>query len=1019
VTEQRFQSIQGDNPAWPVNRLVTAYLKHGWQLDAHRGNLNGAVQAAKGPCPCSQHATPGRDFAFAEYPNGRVRVWSFTGCDTRICLEAVGLTHGDLQTGPDGQILPADDIDPTAPHLAPVPEYPVQALTGPLADLVDAGTSAGLPAPLVAGAGLAALAAVSGMAELRFWTWEVRPALWVPLVAPPGGGKTPAIDLSRRPIRELDSAEHKVMREQLAEWNDTPRKERGERPGDQTRLVKDITVEAVARWLDRGDGTGGLDTDELADFLRSMNRYRKGGGTDAGKWLELWSTQPWRYQRVDGDLDLYIARPVLAVSGGIQPELVHLLGQEGDGMRPRWLPHISLAHRVKARPGRLPTEWNAAVAKLYQARGYREWSLAGPSLAAWERAADRWHAEGDGAESPSAMYALAKADIQCARVALVLAEAAAPGAGGEIPVGAVSSAVEIVDFVLNCWRALPGSDHLSYSRKDDALYGAVEKLATWIEQRGECVTKRQIRRACPAGIRDSAKLDEVLRAYESVYPGSVRAETPEDRAEKTRSDGPYGILVFAPRRGGPRARDTGKRGSSGLSAADSPPNPSSRVPADGAAGQSDPGWTVGTLFPADSPVPAVAEPFQPGTVIIVESSTDLEAALAQLLAAPAVGLDIETTGLDPMTADIRLIQMTTPAGTYVIDCYSVRSAALALQPVIDRAPALVVHDGVFDFRHLVRDGVALPPDLGDRVRDTALASRLLTAGDRAEWNSLAEVVTRHLGVGLDKSLQTSDWSRDLTTDQVLYAATDAAVLLPLRDTLSQAVAAAQLGRVAQIENRCLPAMVWLVDSGAPFDIVAHSAAAAEIDQEVRQLQQLLDQEVANNGGEPGINYRSPKQLLAMFAALGFQLTDTAEETLKKVDHPIARLLLRYREATKLQSTYGRPLAEAVASDGRIHAKFSQIGADSGRMSCSGPNLQQVPKAHGFRRMFRAPAGRKLIKADYSQIELRIAAEISGDTELIEAFSRGDDLHQITAQRVLGKDTVTKHHRQAAKPQSTA
>ncbi len=172
MTGQRFTSIQGDNPAWPFNRLVRAYQDRGWPVDEHRGSLNGAVQAVKGPCPCGQHSTPGRDFAFAEYPNGRVRVWSFTGCDARVCLETVGLTHRDTQTGPEGRIIPDDDIDPTAPHLAAVPEYPAGKLARPLADLVDSCARAGLPAALAAGAGLGTLAAVCGPADLRIYeTW--------------------------------------------------------------------------------------------------------------------------------------------------------------------------------------------------------------------------------------------------------------------------------------------------------------------------------------------------------------------------------------------------------------------------------------------------------------------------------------------------------------------------------------------------------------------------------------------------------------------------------------------------------------------------------------------------------------------------------------------------------------------------------------------------------------------------------------------------------------------------------
>jgi DNA polymerase-1 len=1025
-TSPRFVSVQGDDPAWPFNRLVKAYLDKGWTLDPHRAGLNGAAQAAKGPCPCGQHSTAGRDFAFTEYPNGRVRVWSFTGCDAGVCLESLGLTHRDTQTGPDGQILPDDDVDPAAPHLAAIPEYPLGELAGPLADLAGASVQAGLPAALAGGAGLGALAAVCGPADLEIYdTWTVRPALWIPLIAPPGGGKTPAIKTARRKLRELDSAKHQQLREEMADWLAVPKKERGERPADQTRLIDDITIEMVARWLDRGDGTGALDTDELSDFLRSMFRYRKGGGTDAGRWLQLWSAEPWRYMRVGSgsELDLHIPRPVLTICGGIQPELLHLLGPDGDGLRPRWLPHVSPTADLHPAPGRVPGEWNDAIEALYQARQPRTWALSREALQAWQAAQGRWQAARKQPESPSTFAALAKSDEQCARIALVIAESLAPGQAGEIPEAAMTSAVAITDYALDCWRALPGHDSLSYSRKDDAINSAIDRLAAWIEQRGGYVTKREIRRHTPAGIRSTERLNEVLREYDKVYPGSVRAETPEDRADKDRSDGRYGTLVFAPRRGNGEDARTQKHSPGGLSAADNPPNRRSGEPPEDIPGQCDLFENVGTPRPADNPAAdnpaadnpaAVLDPFHPGEVTVLRSFTDLEGALPGVLAAEAVGLDIETTGLDPLKADVRLVQLAIPGRAYVIDCYALQSWALAVQQVINRAGALVVHDGAFDLRHLVRGGLHLPADLGARIRDTALASRLLTAGDRKHWNALDEVVARHLDAGLNKSLQASDWSGELTEDQIRYAATDAAVLLPLRGKLGEELSRSRLGRAAAAENRCLPSMVWLMDSGAPFDLSAHSAAVAEIDHEVASLQEVLDQQVAEHGAGEQINYRSPKQLLEMFGRLGVEMSSTSEEALKKVDHPLAQLLLRYRAATKLQSTYGRPLAEAVAPDGRIHASFRQMGADPGRMSCTGPNLQQVPKAHGFRSMFRAPDGRKLIKADYSQIELRIAAEISQDTELLDAFQRGDDLHTLTAQRVLGKQKVGKRDRQAAK-----
>jgi DNA polymerase-1 len=131
------------------------------------------------------------------------------------------------------------------------------------------------------------------------------------------------------------------------------------------------------------------------------------------------------------------------------------------------------------------------------------------------------------------------------------------------------------------------------------------------------------------------------------------------------------------------------------------------------------------------------------------------------------------------------------------------------------------------------------------------------------------------------------------------------------------------------------------------------------------------------------------------------------------DHPLAELLRRYRLARKRGNTYGADWLPHVAADGRVYPGWRQIGATSGRMSCSGPNMQQLPRGD-YRRCVAAPAGRVLVKADYSQIELRIAAKASGDKALLEAYRRGDDLHTLTARRVLGIEDVTREHRQLAK-----
>src|SRR5690606_23344997 len=132
-----------------------------------------------------------------------------------------------------------DDHVGVALHATPT--YPGAEIPGPLGELVAA--SAGLPDALVGGAGLAALASVCPAASLHVGdSWTEHPILWVPLVGPRGAGKSPSMDLALAPVRELDAAAHRIYADELAMWRDAPRKDRGGRPADPTRLVDDITM---------------------------------------------------------------------------------------------------------------------------------------------------------------------------------------------------------------------------------------------------------------------------------------------------------------------------------------------------------------------------------------------------------------------------------------------------------------------------------------------------------------------------------------------------------------------------------------------------------------------------------------------------------------------------------------------------------------------------------------------------------------------------------------------------------
>jgi DNA polymerase-1 len=419
------------------------------------------------------------------------------------------------------------------------------------------------------------------------------------------------------------------------------------------------------------------------------------------------------------------------------------------------------------------------------------------------------------------------------------------------------------------------------------------------------------------------------------------------------------------------------------------------------------------------PTPVDGPAFAHDPVVVLTTRTAVEAALPELLAAPILGVDGETTGLDPRRHRLRLIQLATPERVYVLD--AVRTDVRLLAPLFAeaRGPVLAGHNLKFDLHFLARAGLPVPP--GHRLFDTMLAAQLLGAGTadgRIDRCGLAAVAGRLLGITIDKTLQQSDWSGPLSDGQIAYAARDAAVLLRLRDRLAADLDQAGLGRVAQLEMRALPAVVWLEATGAPFDAAAWQQVSDPVVQRQVELEAELTR-LAGTGtlfGTSSVRWSSPAQVMRLLQARGHAITNTDEATLVALAEvePIASLLLDYREASRRAGAYGSEFLRHVAPDGRIHPSYIQIGAATGRMACSTPNLQQVPRDNAYRACFRPGPGRVLVKADYSQIELRIAAEIAGDRRMQEAFQRGEDLHTLTARLVLGKQDVTKADRQAAK-----
>jgi DNA polymerase-1 len=426
---------------------------------------------------------------------------------------------------------------------------------------------------------------------------------------------------------------------------------------------------------------------------------------------------------------------------------------------------------------------------------------------------------------------------------------------------------------------------------------------------------------------------------------------------------------------------------------------------------------------------------------LISHPDSLKAACAELENEPYLGFDVETTELDPYRGELRLIQLSNGRNTKVVDLRAVssqqsvfgsgRSDELrtnpALAPLRDllssRKQIKIAHNAKFDTKWVRHH---LGAEVG-AVYDTYLASVLIGAGEGERRHGLADVVQFFLGRTLDKTEQVSDWgANELSHSQIEYAARDAAIMPEVRERLDERIAADNLGDVLDLENDCVVPIAEMELNGfylhkgkwrENLEVVTKAQAIY-----ANELQDMLAAGVAQASlfGRPEINLDSQAQVAEALAGLGVPVPNTTrawELQPLAVQYPVVGKLLEYRGVAKASQSFGENILEFIEpATGRIHADFRQIGAPTGRFSCSSPNLQQIPHEAEYRRCFCSPEGRSLIVADYSQIELRILADFSEDKNFIDSFVSGQDFHATTAAQVFGvrAEDVTPDQRSFAK-----
>ena len=420
---------------------------------------------------------------------------------------------------------------------------------------------------------------------------------------------------------------------------------------------------------------------------------------------------------------------------------------------------------------------------------------------------------------------------------------------------------------------------------------------------------------------------------------------------------------------------------------------------------------------------------------------DLDKWLKKLKKADCFSFDLETTSLDYMQAKIVGLSFSVKAGeaAYVPVAHDYEGVPKQLQreKVLEKFKALLEDAKICKLGQNLKYDMNVLANYDIHMQgvqhDTMLASYVL---DSTLRHNMDDMAVRHLS---HSTIHFEDiagkGARQLTFNQIAieqaapYAAEDADITLRLHEVLwpelEQTPSLTKVYR--ELEIPLLPVLSRMERNGVLLDVIMLAKQSKQLAQRLNEL----ELEIYEIAGEE-FNIGSPKQLqVILFEKLALPVISktpkgqpsTAESVLQELahDYPLPKLILEYRSLSKLKSTYTDKLPQQVEpTTGRVHTSYHQAVAATGRLSSSDPNLQNIPirteEGRRIRQAFVAAPGYKMVAADYSQIELRIMAHLSGDKGLLDAFAKGLDVHSATAAEVFSvpADKVTKDQRRSAK-----
>ncbi len=431
----------------------------------------------------------------------------------------------------------------------------------------------------------------------------------------------------------------------------------------------------------------------------------------------------------------------------------------------------------------------------------------------------------------------------------------------------------------------------------------------------------------------------------------------------------------------------------------------------------------------------------------------------ELLVANEIYLDTETTGLDPFTDDLLLIQTKLRDRTFIFDCTLLEQKYInfIVQLIQDSHKPVIGHNIKFDIKFLKQK----TGEMLTNIYDTFLTEVIITNGVGDHYPSLKDLVKKYAGVELNKDEQKNFiGNKEITNEKLIYASLDVEYLKDIFDKQQEKIVETKQQKVVDLEMRLIPAVVQMELNGVLLNKDKWEGLAKQAEEKSnilakeftdmlfervsfedypnmyeawkasgikmpktkkfeREMSSIVDPSFYKEKLKESFLVSSAKQVKSMLKLAGINVASTEEDYLLEygIDDPLITKLIEFRGEFKKSSTSGENFIKVINPiTNRIHGEFNQMGTRSGRFSSKNPNMQNIMSDEEYRSSFIAPQGKKFICADFSQEEYRLAGAISKEPAIIEAYKSGYDMHTKTASIVhnIPIEQVSKQQRQSAK-----